>query len=167
MAFIEDSTKVYSFANYSDVTSKDDRLFVENEGLTQTVVEDILVRSTERILSQIRSSQWWYDYSARMGVAMLNRSDVPQIDATRILNRRNDFTDACVYYAFYDAIFPKVADFGAEENAERQKIGFYQQKYDALFNELITAGDWYDYDDLGTVEATEYAPGVVNPKRIR
>jgi hypothetical protein len=72
-----------------------------------------------------------------------------------------------VYYAFYDAIFPKVADFGAEDNAERQKIGFYQQKYDALLNELITAGDWYDYDDLGTVEAAEYSPGVVNPRRIR
>jgi len=167
MAFIEDTNKVYSFADYSDVTSKDDRLFVENEGLTQTVIEDILVRATERILSQIRSSQWWYDYNAQQGVAMLNRSDVPTIDATRILNRRNDFTDACVYYAFYDAIFPKVADFGAEDNAERQKIGFYQQKYDALLNELITAGDWYDYDDLGTVEASEYSPGVVNPRRIR
>lgn len=167
MAFIEDSNKVYSFADYSDVTSKDDRLFVENEGLSQSVIEDILVRSTERILSQIRGSQWWYDYSARMGANIQNRSDVPQIDATRILNRRNDFTDLCVYYAFYDAIFPKVADFGAEDNAERQKIGFYQQKYDALFNELITVGDWYDYDDLGTVEVTEYSPGVVNPRRIR
>ena len=87
MAFIEDSTTVYSFANYSDVTSKDDRLFVENEGLSESVVEDILVRSTERILSQIRASQWWYDYSARMGATITNRSDVPQIDATRILNR--------------------------------------------------------------------------------
>lgn len=77
MAFIEDSTTVYSFANYTDVTSKDDRLFVENEGLTQTVVEDMLVRSTERILSQIRSSGWWYDLNSRMGASMLNRSDVP------------------------------------------------------------------------------------------
>ena len=167
MAFIEDTTKVYSFASYSDVTSKDDRLFVENEGLSSSVVEDILVRSTERILSQIRSSQWWYDYSARQGAHIQNRSDVPEIDAKRILTRKNDFTDLCVYYAFYDAIFPKVADFGAEENAERQKIGFYQQKYDALFNELITAGDWYDYDNNGAVIPEEYSPGVVNPRRIR
>ncbi len=167
MAFIEDTTTVYSFATYSDVTSKDDRLFVENEGLTQSVIEDMLVRATERILSQIRSSQWWYDYNARMGVNMLNRSDVPQIDAKRILTRKNDFTDLCVYYAFYDAIFPRVADFGAEDNAERQKIGFYQQRYDLLLKELIEAGDWYDYDNDKTVENTEFEPGVVNPRRIR
>ena len=167
MAFIEDTTTVYSFAAYSDVTSKDDRLFVENEGLTQSVIEDMLVRSTERILSQIRSSGWWYDYSARQGVNIQNRSDVPAVDAKRILTRKNDFTDLCVYHAFYEAIFPKVADFGAEDNAERQKIGFYQQRYDALLNELITAGDWYDYNNDGLVKPEEMDPGVVNPRRIR
>lgn len=167
MAFIEDSTTVYSFANYTDVTSKDDRLFVENEGLTQTVVEDMLVRSTERILSQIRSSGWWYDLNSRMGASMLNRSDVPAVDAKRILNRKNDFTDLCVFHAFHEAILPRVADFGAEDNAERQKIGFYQQRYDSLLKELIEAGDWYDYDNDKTVENTEFEPGIVNPRRIR
>ena len=167
MAFIEDTTTVYSFANYTDVTSKDDRLFAENEGLTQTVVEDMLVRSTERILSQIRSSGWWYDLNSRMGTSMLNRSDVPQVDAKRILNRKNDFTDLCVYHAFHEAILPRVADFGAEDNAERQKIGFYQQRYDSLLKELIEAGDWYEYDNDKTVENTEFEPGVVNPRRIR
>ena len=167
MAFIEDSTTVYSFANYTDVTSKDDRLFVENEGLTQTVVEDMLVRSTERILSQIRSSAWWYDLNSRMGASMLNRADVPQVDAKRILNRKNDFTDLCVYHAFHESILPRVADFGAEDNAERQKIGFYQQRYDSLLKELIEAGDWYDYDNDKTVENTEFEPGIVNPRRIR
>ena len=141
MAFIEDSTTVYSFANYTDVTSKDDRLFVENEGLTQTVVEDMLVRSTERILSQIRSSGWWYDLNSRMGASMLNRSDVPAVDAKRILNRKNDFTDLCVFHAFHEAILPRVADFGAEDNAERQKIGFYQQRYDSLLKKLIETND--------------------------
>ena len=167
MAFIEDTNTVYSFAAYTDVISKDDRLFSENEGLTQTVVEDMLVRSTERILSQIRSSGWWYDLNSRMGASMLNRSDVPAVDANRILNRKNDFTDLCVYHAFHESILPRVADFGAEDNAERQKIGFYQQRYDALLKELIEAGDWYDYDNDATVENTEFEPGCVNPRRIR
>lgn len=167
MAFIESNTVVYSFADYTDVTSKDDRLFVENEGLSQTVVEDLLVRSTERILSQFRSSSWWYDYNSRRGVAMSSRAAVPDLDAKRILRRKNDFTDLCVYHALYEQILPRVADFGSEENAERQKIGFYQQKYDSLFGELIATGDWYDFDNDKTIEAGELDPGYVNPRRIR
>jgi hypothetical protein len=167
MAFIEDTNTVYSFAAYSDVVSKDDRLFSENEGLTQTVVEDMLVRSTERVLNQIRSSSWWYDFNARQGVAIANRADVPEVNAKRILNRKNDFTDLCVFHALHEAIFPRVADFGTEDNAERQKIGFYKQRYDALLKELIEAGDWYDYDNDKTVQSDEYDPGVVNPRRIR
>ena len=167
MAFIEDSTTVYSFANYTDVTSKDDRLFVENEGLTQTVVEDMLVRSTERILTQIRSSAWWYDFNARQGAYMANRADVPAVNAKRILARKNDFTDLCVYHALHSAILPRIADFGAEDNAERQKIGFYQQRYDSLLKELIEAGDWYDYDADATLSADEFDQGFVNPRRVR
>ena len=46
MAFIQTSTTFYSFAEYSDVTDQDSRLFVANEGLTQTVVEDLLIKSS-------------------------------------------------------------------------------------------------------------------------
>jgi hypothetical protein len=167
MAFIESATAVFSFADYSDVTNKDDRLFVENEGLSQTVVEDLLVRSTERILSQLRSTGWWYDYNRSRGVSLANRAAVPALDAKRILARKNDFSDLCVYHALYEQILPRVADFGSEENAERQKIGFYQQKYDSLFNELISSGDWYDFDNNAEISTGELEPGFVNPRRIR
>lgn len=167
MAFIEDTNTVYSFADYSDVTSKDSRLFDENEGLDQTVVEDLLVRSTERVLSQLRSSDWWYELNQRGGVNMANRRDTPPVDAKSILSRKNDFSDLTVYHALYESILPKVADFGSEDNAERKKIGFYQQKYDSLFMELITAGDWYDFDGDDTVEPDEFQQGYINPRRIR
>ena len=169
MAFIETNTTLYSFADYSDVVARDQRLFVENEGLTQTVVEDLLVRSTERILSQLRASNWWADMyiskSANTGIQ--SRADIPALDAKNILARKADFTDLCVYHAMYEFILPKVADFGDEGNAERQKISYYQQKYDGLFNELITAGDWYDFDGDDTLESSDYDPGYVNPRRIR
>jgi len=167
MAFIEDTNTVYSFADYSDVTNKDSRLFAENEGLDQSVVEDTLVRSTESILNQLRSSSWWFDYNQRRGVKMQNRIDTPAVDPKRILNRRNDFTDLCVFHALHESILPKVADFGSEDDAERQKIGFYQQKYDNLLSQLITAGDWYDFDGDEVVSSDEFQQGYINPRRIR
>jgi hypothetical protein len=36
-----------------------------------------------------------------------------------------------------------------------------------LLGELITAGDWYDFDGDNTVESSEKSPGQVNLKRIR
>jgi len=62
---------------------------------------------------------------------------------------------------------PKVADFSDENNAERAKIGHYQQKFNELAGELITAGDWYDYDGDLSVESTEKVPGYVNLRRVR
>ena len=79
----------------------------------------------------------------------------------------NDFTDLCVYTALADFILPKIADFGNEDNAERQKMGYYANKAESLFQELITAGDWYDFDNDSNVESTEKQPGQYNLKRVR
>jgi len=60
-----------------------------------------------------------------------------------------------------------VADFGNEDNAERAKMGYYSQKADVLFGELISMGDWYDFDDSGTIASNEKSPGQYNLKRVR
>jgi len=65
MAFISQGTTFYSFADYDDVVSKDSRLFSANEGLTQDVVEEALIRSTTKILDMLRSSPWWKSYYIR------------------------------------------------------------------------------------------------------
>ena len=64
-------------------------------------------------------------------------------------------------------ILPNIADFGNENNEERQKMGYYSNKADKLFGELITAGDWYDFDGDLTVESSEKQPGFYNLKRVR
>ena len=46
-------------------------------------------------------------------------------------------------------------------------MGYYTNKADSLFDELVTAGDWYDFDDDGTVESDEKQPGQINLKRVR
>lgn len=169
MAFIIDSNVTISFADYDDVLAKDQRLFEQNEGLTDDVVEDGLIRATERILSKLRSSSWWRSYYVKQssGFSYTSVADIPALDPDKIKARLNDFRDLCIYMGLSDYILPIVADFGNEDNAERQKISYYAVKADQLFGELITAGDWYDFDDDDTISSVEKDPGQYNLKRVR
>ena len=169
MAFIIESGVVISFAEYNDVLQRDQRLFDSNEGLTDEVVEDALMRATQRILSKMSTSTWWRDYyRARDSSTSYNSvADIPSIDAVKILNRKSDFTELCVYTALADYILPQVADFGDETDSDRAKMGYYQNRAESLFGELIIAGDWYDFDDDATVDSDEKEPGYFNLRRVR
>jgi len=169
MAFLLNGNSVISFAEYQDVLDRDQVLFAANEGLTDDVVEALLIRSTERILTQLRASTWWKSYYVNRDNTTVYSTvaDIPALDINKIKSRQSDFTDLCVYTAMGEYILPMIADFGNEANAERQKMGYYVTKTDKLLAELITAGDWYDFDDDGTVDSTEKQPGVYNLKRVR
>ena len=168
MAFIVENSTTISFAEYQDVKDKDQRLFDNNEGLTDAVIETNLIRATERILTRLRSSQWWREYYLRQSNSSISSvADIPAVDPDKILGRQADFTDLCVFTALGDFILPGIADFGNEDNAERQKMSYYANKAESLFAELITAGDWYDFDDDAVVESSEKLPGQYNLKRIR
>jgi hypothetical protein len=168
MAFITENSTVISFAEFQDVVDKDQRLFVTNEGLSDDIVEQQLVRATERILTKLRASAWWKTYYVKRTTSSFTTvADIPALNANRIIARQNDFTDLCVYTALADFILPAIADFGKEDNAERQKMGYYTQKAESLYGELITAGDWYDFDNSGTISSTEKDPGFYNLKRVR
>jgi hypothetical protein len=169
MPFISNGTTIISFAEYQDVLDQDQRLFEANEGLTDDVIESMLARSTDRILSLMRATDWWRDlYLQKTTNPQLNtRADVPVINPNKIIARQDDFTELCVQFALWNYILPKVADFSKEDNAERAKIGFYQGKYQFLFEELINSGDWYDLDGSGTVDSSEKFPGQYVQKRIR
>lgn len=169
MAFIKNGATTISFAEYQDVLDRDQRLFDANEGLSEDVVEPHLIRATERILSKFRASDWWASYyvDRASGMTYQTRADVPALNIERITQRKNDFTDLCVYTALGEFTLPSIADFGSEDNAERQKMGYYVQKAESLFAELITAGDWYDFDGSGTIASNEKEPGRYNLKRVR
>ena len=168
MAFVQESGSVVSFAEYQDVVDRDQRLFLSNEGLTDDFVEPLLVRATERILTKLRSTDWWRAYYLkRSGTGIRTVADIPALDPDKILGRQNDFTDLCVYTALAEFILPSIADFGNQDNSERQKMGYYTNKAQQMFDELVTAGDWYDFDDNATVDSTDRDPGIINLKRIR
>ena len=72
-----------------------------------------------------------------------------------------------MFYALYYYLLPKVADFSKEDNSERAKIGYYQQKYSMLWEELINTGDWYDIQGNGSVTVNEKVPGNYRLHRTR
>jgi hypothetical protein len=169
MAFVTELGNVTSFAEFQDVVDKDQRLFTTNESLSDDIVDAHLIRATERILTKLRASAWWKAYYVQRDNSINYRTsaDIPALDPNLIIARKNDFTDLCVYTALSEFILPGIADFGNEDNAERQKMGYYTQKAETLFGELISMGDWYDFDDDSTIESTEKSPGYFNLKRVR
>lgn len=166
MAFIIENNAVTSFAEYSDVLTVEQRLFDSNEGLTDDVVENALIRATERILSKISASSWWKTYYMERG-SVSSVADIPSVDADKVLSRKSDFTELCVCTALADYVLPQVADFGDDTDNDRAKMGYYQNRAESLFEELIRAGDWYDFDDDGTMQSDEKEKGYLNLRRIR
>lgn len=169
MSFIIENSNVISFAEYSDVLQRDQRLFDSNEGLSDDVVETALIRATERILSSMRSSHWWRSYWLKQSDSPNIRTvaDIPALDPNQIVDRQADFTELCVYWALSEYILPQVANFGDDDDDDRAKMGWYANRKEALFGELIEAGDWYDFDDDGTVQSDEKDPGYYNLRRYR
>lgn len=177
MAFINPGgTGVIAFAEYSDVTSADTRLFESNEVLAdETLVEDLTEKATSRILQLIRNTEWWKRYfltlateSERLSAQTLSGYiDAPLPNANLIERRQADFTDLCVYFTLYEYLLPKVADFGNPDSAEVKKLGYYRTKFEELFRELINDGSWYDFNNNGSVTTTEKLPTRTNLARVR
>jgi hypothetical protein len=175
MPFIRSGGNVIAFAEYSDVTNTDQRVFEANEGIADsTMVEDLTEKATSRILQLIRNTGWWKRYylieatdAQRLATNTRSTPDVPLPNANFILGRQADFTDLCVYFTLYEYLYPKIADYSAQDNAEVQKIGVFRTKFDTLFRELIEDGTWYDFDGSGTVTETEKLPTRTNLVRFR
>jgi hypothetical protein len=174
MAFIKYQGNVISFAEYTDVTAIDQRVFESNEGLTSAIVETLLERSTTRILYNITATDWWRTYWIRQSggtydplIYTSGLLSIPNPNPNYILDRQDDFTDLCVYYALSYYIYPKIADFSIQDSAEKTKIGFMNEKYRALFQELIDDGSWYDFSGDGTIQPLEKMPTRTNIQRAR
>jgi hypothetical protein len=169
MPFIKNGNTVISFAEFQDVVDIDQRLFDANEGLTDDVVDIALQRATERILTKMRNTSWWKNYyvTRDSSLSYNTAADVPALNANKIIDRENDFTDLCVFTALAEYLLPNIADFSNNDSAERQKMGYYTNRAEALFAELVAAGDWYDFDGSGAISSSEKSPGQYNLRRVR
>lgn len=168
MSFNYSGATFLSFAVTSELDDRDQRLFESNEGLTSGIVDDLLKQASQRILTQIRNTDWWRQYQFSRD-ASLERDLrlLPTVNPDRIKSREQEFKDLNIYFALSEYVYPRVADFGNETDGNLQKIKFYRDAYDALFKEIIESGDWYDYDADGTVERTEKQPSRVRLVRVR
>jgi len=165
---------VVSFAEYQDFLDTDKRVFEANEGLTETLVEDLAERATSRILARIRTTAWWSNLFSHLATTgqqsatqTLSTPYVPLPSANNIQARQADFTDLCVYLTLFERIYPLIADFNNADSAEVQKIGVFRTKYNELFQELIDDGSWYDFSGDGTITNLERMPTRTNIVRIR
>jgi hypothetical protein len=168
MAFNYNSTTFVSFAVYADVTARDQRFFEANEGLDSTTVNALLAQASQRILTQIRNTQWYREGAFALDPTLNNDlRSLPAVNPDYIEAREQEFKDLNVYFAMYEYLLPRVADFGNENSAEVVKIAHYKDGYDKLFKEVIESGDWYDFSGNGTITTNERRPSTVNLIRIR
>lgn len=178
MSFISVSGIVTSFCDYDDVIERDQRILEANEidvtpfADTEELIEDFARRSTQKIIYEIKDTDWWKGYfiikdGGATNISTLSYIDVPVPTTNKFVGRQQDWTDLCVYKTFYEYLLPKVADFSNEDSAEVKKIGFYREKYQSLFRTLIDAGDWYDFDGSGAITNQEKMPTNLNVRRIR
>lgn len=168
MAFNYNDTTFVSFADYADVTVRDQRFFEANEGFTELDVNDLLKQSSSRILNKIRSSDWWRDYNFARNSALNNDVRlVPVVNPDNIDGREQEFKDLNIYHCLYEYLLPKVADFGNPQSAEMEKIKFYKEAFDDLYKEIIESGDWYDYNGDHNIATSEKQPSRINLVRVR
>ena len=165
-AFIYSYKTFVSFATYEDVTNRDSRVFEANEDLTESEINDYLEQASQRILTQIRNTNWWRDYQRRMA-QIINPNLLPAVNPDYILARTQEFIDLNVYFALLEYVYPSIADFGNPDSAEFAKIKFYKDLYNVLFDEIIDAGDWYDFSENGTIDTADKMAATVNRVRVR
>ena len=165
-AFIYSYKTFVSFATYEDVTNRDSRVFEANEDLTVDEINGYLEQASQRILTQIRNTEWWREYQRRMA-QIVNPNLLPAVNPDYILARTQEFIDLNVYFALYEYAYPSIADFGNPDSAEFAKIKFYKDLYNVLFDEIIEAGDWYDFSENGTIDTADKMASVVNRVRVR
>jgi len=165
-AFIYSYKTFVSFATYEDVTNRDSRVFEANEDLTESEINDYLEQASDRILTQIRNTSWWRDYQRRMA-GIIDPNLLPAVNPDYILARTQEFIDLNVYFALLEYVYPSVADFGNPDSAEFAKIKFYKDLYNVLFDEIIDAGDWYDFSENGTIDTADKMAATVNRVRVR
>jgi len=180
MSFITVTGNVVSFAEYTDLLQKDQRLLVNNaiiipaeSGFVDVTdyIEDMLIKSTGRILLKLKASSWWQGYNGYVGNNVSSLSALPNVDPNRIdpgnaLGRQQQFVDLAVYYCMKEYLIPLIGQFEIDSN-DVNKMDMYSRKFEDLFNELISMADWYDYDDSGTVDSDEKVYTTMHTRRTR
>jgi hypothetical protein len=164
--FVYSGATFLRFATFAELQARDSRVFEANEDLTQAEIENFLNMASQRILTQIRNSSWWREYQRKLA-DIIDPNLLPVVDPDYILARTQEFKDLNIYLALNEYTYPTIADFGNPDSAEIAKIKFYKDSYNVLFDEVLEAGDWYDFSENATIETADKMAAFVNRVRVR
>jgi len=164
--FVYSGATFLRFATFAELQARDSRVFEANEDLTQAEIENFLNMASQRILTQIRNTSWWREYQRRMA-NIIDPNLLPAVNPNYILARTQEFKDLNIYLALNEYAYPSIADFGNPDSAEIAKIKFYKDSYNVLFDEVIEAGDWYDFSENATIDTADKMASFVNRIRVR
>lgn len=167
MAFLTEGGKVVAYATRVDIRDADQRWYKANgfsiENATAVppptdqdeYLEDICRKSTARINRMIQAHSHWHSFVVANNLPR-EGNKLPQIDPNLIhSDRHQDFTDLCVYHAYYEELFPRNMVLSEEQTADQMKMEYYQNKFNQRFSELMSILDWYDIDSDGVVQGDE------------
>jgi hypothetical protein len=164
--FVYSGATFLRFATFAELQARDSRVFEANEDLTQAEIENFLNMASQRILTQIRNSSWWREYQRKLA-DIIDPNLLPVVNPNYILARTQEFKDLNIYLALHEYTYPTIADFGNPDSAEIAKIKFYKDSYNVLFDEVLEAGDWYDFSENATIETADKMAAFVNRVRVR
>jgi len=96
----------------------------------------------------------WWPRVSRTQVRLFNQT--VEMDTTKLT--ASQFTRAAVFHVLAYYILPKLTQHSAEPDRFRVMIDFYKSKWQEEIDFVLQDGVKYDFDNDGTVEASEEQP---------
>ena len=96
----------------------------------------------------------WWPRVSRTQVRLFNQT--VEMDDTKLT--ASQFTRAAVFHVLAYYILPKLTQHSAEPDRFRVMIDFYKAKFQEEIDFILQDGVKYDFDNDGTVEASEEQP---------
>jgi hypothetical protein len=96
----------------------------------------------------------WWPRVSRTQVRLFNQT--VEMDDTKLT--ASQFTRAAVFHVLAYYILPKLTQHSAEPDRFRVMIDFYKAKFQEEIDFVLQDGVKYDFDNDGTVEASEEQP---------
>lgn len=137
-----------TFANDTDILEYEPDIqkygIAEFDSLHEKSYDDII---------RLLNIRWWpkADYGR-------NDITLPGGSNDRLSPSRLDasqFKRAAVYHVLYAYIYPRLSTFDPDGDAFREKMKFYEVKFEEEFDLILRVGVHYDLDSSGTYSETE------------
>lgn len=114
-------------------------------------------KARDDILRRLRD-EWWVR-SRNVTNYDISRS-LPSLEMDNDRLTESQFTRCAVYRVLSEYALPMLTKWNAEGNEDKFQVMMmhYRKKYDEEFNSILRDGVLYDFDNDGTVEATEKQP---------